>query len=547
MAPVDVFPTHGPFDGGIAAMTCCDNNLTMMSNFSALDLKFRQKNFIWLTDSNDASMPSPPVHSAFGLGLSLSGYTGHMSLMLLAGSRLLIADVWPHFSLVPRCLPLDGTPTRVIFSQTWNCLVVAMLRDDKSTLAFIDPDSGLQIATASDKDKKPSDFISGLGHAGDRIYGLSEWLYVKDGKTFAFLLVSTKDGRLLIVSVNKSESRPGNGSARRLQYWTRYKKVMGRPIYSIVGDNDGIIFCVDRTIHWDVLDLTEKKLRPMKQYEVDSPVTSLRVANGKIFALTTMHSLEVIDHRVGEDDEMDLIHTDAVSRTTIHMTDIGTDGTDPEISRWPVTMLSDHRGGLAGVWIPWGQRHKEFQTIFEGILQTSVRRFTQARSRPLWLGSNTRNRYGTVASSEEGSEVFGVSLDGSLRHFTLLNLELWRVLSLIQNLALRSRFFNPMSGGPSDSDSVVSDDDVDIEPQPHPKLMHIDGDLLQRCLEKRILEKLVGTADGLDLFCEYLDDMEGGRWTEEFRDGIGTSEEQRQGAYFKLGYDVLDYVLAPVL
>ncbi|EFY85329.1 thermotolerance protein [Metarhizium acridum CQMa 102] len=548
VAPVDVFPTHSLFDGGFATMACCDNNITMMSNFSPSTLKFQKKNFIWLTDSNDASMPSPPIHSAFGLGVSLSGYSGHMSLMLLAGSRLLIAEIWPHCSLVPRSLPLNGTPTRVIFSQAWNCLVVALLKDGKSTLAFIDPESGMHLASACDKDRNPLEFISGLGHPGDRIYGLNEWLYVKDGKTFAFLLVTTKEGRLLIVSVNKSESRTGDGGGKRLHYWTRYKKVMAKPIYSIVGDNDGIIFCVDKTIHWDVLDLTEKKLRPMKQYEVDSPVISLRVFNGKILALTTMHSLEVIDHRAGEDGPMSLIHTDAISRTTTHMTDIGTDGWDSDVvGRWPITMLSDHRGGLVGVWIPWGQKGKEFQTIFEAILPTSVRRFTHARSRPLWLGSETRNRFGVVASSKEGSEVFGVSLDGSLRHFTLINLELWRILSLVQILAQRSRLFKTMAGSPSDSDSTGSDDDVDIEPRLHPKLMHIDGDLLYRCLENRLLEKLVGTADGLDLFCEYLDGLDGGRWTDRFRDGIGNSEEEREAAYFNLGYDILNYVLAPAL
>ncbi|KAF5133642.1 hypothetical protein E5D57_004268 [Metarhizium anisopliae] len=547
VAPVDVFPTHGLFDGDFAAMACCDNNITMMSNFSMSSLKFQKKHFIWLTDSNDASMPSPPIHSVFGLGLSLSGYSGHMSLMLLAGSRLLIAEIWPHYSLVPRSLPLNGSPTRVIFSQAWNCLVVALLKDGKSTLAFIDPDSGMHLASACDKDRNALEFISGLGHPGDRIYGLNEWLYVKDGKTFAFLLVTTKEGRLLIVSVNKSESRTGDGGGKRLQYWTRYKKVMAKPIYSIVGDNDGIIFCVDKTIHWDVLDLTEKKLRPMKQYDVDSPVISLRVFNGKIFALTTMHSLEVIDHRAGEDNPMSLIHTDAISRTTTHMTDIGTDGRESDVvGRWPITMLSDHRGGLVGVWIPWGQRDKEFQTIFEAILPNSVRRFTHARSRPLWLGSETRNRYGVVASSKEGSEVFGVSLDGSLQHFTLVNLELWRILSLVQILAQRNRLFNAMGGPPSDSDSAGSEDDVDIEPRLHPKLMHIDGDMLYRCLENRLLEKLVGTADGLDLFCEYLDGLDGGRWTDRFRDGIGNSEE-REAAYFNLGYDILSYILAPAL
>ncbi|KAK2603782.1 hypothetical protein QQS21_004067 [Conoideocrella luteorostrata] len=546
VAPVDVSPAHGQFDGNVAAVVCCDNNLIMMSKFSEQTLKFQTKNFIWLTDSNDSSLPSPSVHSAFSIGHSLSGYAGHMSLMLLSGSRLLLADIWPHYALVPRCLRTDGTPTRIIFSHTWNCLVVALLQDDKPTLLFIDPDTGMHIADASDKDKNPSEFISGLGHSGDRIYGLCEWLYVKDGKTFAFILVATKDGRLLIVSVNKLESQKGVATGRRLQYWTRYKKVFDSPVYSVVGDDEGIIFCVERTIHWDVLDLAEKRLRQMNQYELDSPATSLQVSNGKILALTALHSLEVIDHRSGESGDMALVHTDRISRATIHMADIGADSRDSVDSPWPVTMLSDHRGGLAGVWVPWGHQNKEFEIVFEGSLPTSVRRFAQAKTWPLWLDSGTRDRYGAIASTNNGCELFGVSLDGSLRHFTLINYELWRFLKLLQNLAQRSSSLNPLAVGSLDSDNMDWDD-VEIEPRLHPKLMHINGDLLGLCFGNRLLEKLVRKNDKLKVFREYLDGLEGGRWTDSFRDNICHSEEDRQDAYFKLGYDVLDYLLTPVL
>ncbi|QUC16709.1 uncharacterized protein UV8b_00950 [Ustilaginoidea virens] len=545
VAPVDVYPTHGPFADGAAALACCDSNLVMMSRYSETDFRFATKSFVWLTDSNDASIPSPPVHSAFSLGNKLSADPSHLSLMLLVGTRVLLADIWPHYSLVPRCLPLNGTPTRIIYSQAWNCLIVALLQDDRPTLLFVDPETGAQIASASDKDQNPLEVISGLGHAGDRIYGLNEWLYLKDGKTFAFLLVGTKEGRLLIVSVKKIEPSLRNSTGESLQYWTRNKQMFGKPVYSVVGDDDGIIFCVDKTIHWNVLDLAEKKLKQVKQYELDSPATSLRVSNGKILALTTMHSLEVIDHRTGEGNGMALVHTDRVSRTTIHMADIGPTRQDGSGDGWRITLLADQRCGFAGVWVPWGYRNKEFETVFEGALPASIRRFVTARSSPPWASSEPRSRYGLLPSGQDGAEMFGLSLDGSLRHFTLLDIPLWRLLSLVQSLAQRNATLNHMRGN-SDSETMNSDDGVELEPRLHPKLMHINGDILSDCLKPRMLEKMVGKADGLDLFCEYLDGLEGGRWTDEFRDSIGHSDDKRQAAYFKLGYEILTYVLAPV-
>ncbi|KAK3192549.1 hypothetical protein K4F52_001348 [Lecanicillium sp. MT-2017a] len=459
---------------------------------------------------------------------------------MLAGSRILMTDIWPRAAHVPRAIPIEGTPTRIIFSHTWNCLVVALLKDDKTTLDFIDADTGLSISDPSDKDKNPSEFISGLGHAGDRIYGLHEWLYVKDGRTFSFILVTTKDGRLLIVSLKEMESSPTEGSGRKLKYWTRYKKWLGKPIYSVVGDDDGLIFCAERTLHWEVLDLADKKLKPMKEYQLDSPATSLRVENGKIFALTTMNSLEVIDHRTSFGSDMALLHTDQISRRTVHMVDVGNQ--DATSNQWPVMLLSDYRRGFAGVWVPFGQDNKELQCVFEGELPTSVRRFAKVRSRPPWATATRTRRYGTIPSSPDGAEVVGVALDGALLHFTLLGIELWRFLCLIQNLAQRSKTMRPLV---SQSSSESEDDEMDLEPQIHPKMMHVDGDLLGRCLEQHTLEKVVGDGDGLDLFCEYLDGLEGGRCTAEFCDA--TDDGERRERYFETAYNVLDYLFSPVL
>lgn len=513
------------------------------------------------------SMPSPPAHSVCSLRHNISGYAGHMSLMVQAGSRLLLVDIWPRVGLVPRSIPVGGTPTRIIYSQTWNCLVVALLKGDKPTLAFIDPESGETISIPSDKDGKPLEFISGLGLLGDRIYGLYEWLYVKDGKPFSFILVATKCGQLLIVSANKTRYRMSDGRVRRLHYWTRYRKALGRPIYSIVGDDQGIIFCVDRAVHWEVLDLAEKKLRRINEYELDSPATSLRVVGGRILALTSLHSLEVIEYkRAGTSGSMALIHSDRVSRRTVHMIDAGV----PAEGRggWPVTLLSDQRGGIAGIWVPWRQRSKEFDVLFEGMLPASVRRFAGTRSRPPWLADGRHARYGTLPNTEDGADILGIALDGSLQHFTLIGLELWRFLCLVQNMARVSPEMAPLAdaaalgrdkvevedadcngdgdGDGDGDDKDDNDDDADLEPRRNPSSMHIDGDLLERCLRRRALDKMVRKADRFALFCEYLDGLQGGRYTQGFRGGA-VPEQEKRGKYVRLGYAILEYLVDPVM
>ncbi len=541
ISPVEIFPAPRSLHSRQLAFASCDGSLMMLSNYSAQKRCFCTKSVVVPTDSNDLAMPSPQIHSICSLNENLSEHDGHLSLLMLAGSRILMTDIWPQAGLVPRSMTLEGSPSRVIYSRTWKCLIVALLKNDRPTLEFLDPETGAMISDPSDKEKNSSEFISGLGHEGDRIYGLHEWLYVKDGRTFSFILVTTKDGRLLIVSLKEMEVMTADGAVRRLKYWTRYKKWLPGPVSAIIGDADGLIFCVDRTLHWEVLDLTDKKLKPMKEYQLDSPAVQLRIVDGRIYALTLTNSLEIIDHRTGSGTGMMLLHTDQVARRTIHMLDIGSNVEGSEAG--PVTLMADYRNGFAGVWVPEGQDNHELQAVFEGILPSSVRRFVRTWSRPPWVAANRRLRYGTLRSSNDGAEILGVGLDGALYQFTLIEVELWRLLCLIQTLAHRSPLLYPLYNPAISSDS--GDDEAELEPQLHPRLMHIDGDILEKCTEGRVLEMIVGEGDGLDLFCEYLDGIEGGLCTSSFRDS--TEDEWRYNKYFEAAYDILEYLLAPVI
>jgi hypothetical protein len=71
-------------------------------------------------------------------------------------------------------------------------------------------------------------------------------------------------------------------------------------------------------------------------------------------------------------------------------------------------------------------------------------------------------------------------------------------------------------------------------------MMHIDGDLLKRCLDLRALINLASIGDAIDLFCEYLDKIDEGIHTKGFRE----SGIQGQEKYIELGYEILESVLA---
>ena len=73
------------------------------------------------------------------------------------------------------------------------------------------------------------------------------------------------------------------------------------------------------------------------------------------------------------------------------------------------------------------------------------------------------------------------------------------------------------------------------------KAMHIDGDLLRRCVDLRALDKIITTEADVERFCRYLDELEGGVHTKAFQTAT-TSRTELLGMYLELGYEVLYYL-----
>jgi hypothetical protein len=70
--------------------------------------------------------------------------------------------------------------------------------------------------------------------------------------------------------------------------------------------------------------------------------------------------------------------------------------------------------------------------------------------------------------------------------------------------------------------------------------MHVDGDVLGRCLERRALERVVVGEEHVARLRELLGELDGGRHTAGWAEG----EDKR---YFGLAYEVLEYYLSPAL
>lgn len=465
------------------------------------------------------------------------------SILMLSCNRIIIARLQHQERMVPRHIPLNGTPTRIIYSQPLGCFIVGVIRQNRSTLLFIDPDSGEELARPTDKDGNTLDFVSGLGKDGDRIFGLADWKYKKDKNTWYFVLVTTKAGRLLVLSVESMDATAPADGRRMFRYWTRFKKPLDRPVYSVLATGEELVYCVGSTLHFDIMDTVQRKLKSVHSVDLGSPANSLQRVNGKILALTVKNSLEIIEPpQMGDTTIVEpggLRHSDTRSRKTIDMVDIAV--AQPDHSPSSIVLVATQECQVAGLWVPWQVAKQDCKTLLLAQqLPASIRRFCRARIRPAWSRSGREPQYGRLVSTPDDGELLGACLDGSMQHLTLLSLEGWRFLRFVQNLAQRDEGICPFTydsetGGASHLDSGVP---FNPEPVERPTEMHVNGDILRRCLDRRKLEPLVASGPYEPRFMQLLDELDAGAKVPS-QDSNSKAE-----AYYRMGYGVLRYFLA---
>ncbi|KAK3936369.1 mono-functional DNA-alkylating methyl methanesulfonate N-term-domain-containing protein [Diplogelasinospora grovesii] len=514
-------------------------------------VQFDPKHRVWPIDVSDPGGPSPHVDYGVAVNL-LSNNDFTDSLLMISGPRILLAEMHRQPGPVHRHIPVEGTPVKVIYSQSLKCLVAGVDRSNRPTLLFIDPDTGKDMGRPTDKNGSPVDFIPGLGKPDDRICDLAEWEYKKEGHTWRYILVATKDGRILVVST-EVKGEPREDGLKPIRFWVRFaRKGFERPVYSVLGYEEGLIYCVGQTIYWDLLDTAEKKFRHLRSFDLGSPATALRMVNGKLLALTTRDSLEIINQDAGDDamtENGGLVHVDPRSRKAMHFIEVA--GTQPDEPLGSILLVSDRDCGVDGLWVPWQVPGRECERVFELELPTSIRRFRRGRCRPVWEQERHGPMFGRLPSTIDDADILGVSLDGSMYHLTLLNVEIWRLLRFIQNIASRSEEICPFTNEHENEHGHVSlpgTDDAfpDFEFDPEPRMdkgagMHVDGDILRRCLEEKALERLICARPSYaSRFAELLDELNDGRYTAEH---ASFEDEKGRDQYFKLAYAILKYFL----
>jgi hypothetical protein len=522
-----------------AVLVTCDLGTTIFSHYDKQRAQFRRKDRVWPVDAAEMGANAPPIDHASVIQPGISDDEKALPLLLLSGAKTLITEVRSIAGAVPRPLSLDCMPNKVLYSQQLDCLLVTGVSEEGPKLVFLDPNSGESLGKATDKDGNQVPRIGGLTHGDDKIFGLSEWEYASEGRSYYYILVSTRDGRLMVISTVVDVGRDAT-TRRQIRYWTRWREPKAdAPIYCVLGTSQGIAYCVGTELHLAVLDPNERRLTRVKTYTLNSPATSLRCVADGLTALTIRDGLYFLDYsgQVGSEGpgKMAVIGVNYGRRELVHQAIVG----HGENTASLVALVSDRDGTVTGLDLPYRSAGKNCEAIFQAELPVSIRKFRRGSMRPIWARGMPSGQFGMVNyEGRTGSEIYGIAMDGTLVHFTLLHQEGWELLRFVENAVQLSRTLTPLL---SDKAKEIQDENPVLD---NGLGMQVDGDFLQPILDGRLLERVLTRPDQQVRLAKLLDEIDNGRWTAAFKD---SDDVKKREQYFRLAYTILEYFLAPLL
>ena len=394
--------------------------------------------------------------------------------------------------MVPRRLPIGGTPVRVIYSAHLQKLIIlynklpittrgsTQSRRDRHAsrkralvpgIAFRDLNSKATPQLGPDTMEVESDLqlnenenndniMSAEHKPNEKFLGITEWFPFVDGKSYHLLLVHTilaraekQVGRLLFFAVSQSNVKiPNLTIKKRLE--------VGGPVYSVAVHPDGksLVFCSGSELCIQSLESGPTGIRWQLLVKTDmrSPARHITIAEPLIYVSSIRESLTVYRYEAGK---LVYQYGDQCAREGLHHMHV------PEHS---LLFASDMTNTVVGLYQPPERRiDNAMSTVFEATLPSSITRLKRL-AKPSWTHD--------ISPEANNGLIIGVSADGTIIKFDIVT-KGFRVFKFIQNMAERNPVTCPFAG--------IMPHKRQLEPKTdRPHRMHINGDILKRVLER---------------------------------------------------------------
>ncbi|TKA24858.1 hypothetical protein B0A50_06587 [Salinomyces thailandicus] len=445
------------------------------------------------------------------------------SLLLIAGDDILMADLVPTPTTVPRQIPVSGTPTRLIYAEQQRCLVVASFKTHLKSFPTpgSQPEERRQIWPVIDfiPSRSSASSMTYDMQPGERVFTMIEWsLKLSD---------ANEEKRYSFVLVGGSYTRSSGGQGGRiifLQPINRNWEVVGvkrntmdlrfdAPVYALTKYDDfTIVVCYGEYVMLWRCSLGERRWREASlPFKLSSSGLYASVEDSVIYISTARDSLVTLRLSTSIGDALpqlvQLANGPQAHNSLCHLV------VHPYKGK-PLTLLTTKNCQIIGLHTSnppnlednpstAPQHFLSASTAFEARLRHSLTRLRQANLRPPW---KTPTPAGVLLDN-----IVGTAADGTLVGLALLEPQLWRQLFWLQRLCEWSEELSPHSwqtpsytAADEDGASLVvgrerllpvglstrvaasggAEEIMLYTLSEGAEDMHIDGDVLARVLEK---------------------------------------------------------------
>lgn len=458
-------------------------------------------NNIWITD------PSPTFQQGDTSTFAQGGLGAAKGLLFaVGGSQIHMAGFLPEAEppkpcLIPRRIPVPGTPVKLIYSDRLKKLVViyytiGIIQGDRNRntaakrslqyhLVIIDPD-----ATQLDRDASMSRAKSPIySKPGERFLGLLEWFPKIGSNIHHFFVVHTilsrrdpaeSRGRILIFAASEHIGRDVMTLKR---HWDKEA-----PVYALApyGENS-ILYSCGKYLCLQSLETSSSAAGSMAKLSM--PIIYDLMTRGLYISVDIDEFIYVTTDGNGINifalqDEGFVRHCiSEKAREGIHHI---------VVPQRDLVITSQRDKTVTGLWqnaycfLPYST-----EAIFEATLPGSITRFASIR-RPLWQQGPepddrefpTPHDTSTFRSAFHTDEdpIIGTSTNGAIYQFQIIEAESWRLLRFLQNLVMRHAEICPFGDSTllPDPDTYSPTSRRIVEAEEY----HVDGDILMLWLKR---------------------------------------------------------------
>ncbi|OBT64806.1 hypothetical protein VE03_06553 [Pseudogymnoascus sp. 23342-1-I1] len=465
--------------------------------------------------------------------------------LAISGKQILGIEIGNEITGISSSIELPGSAQRMIYCQTTESLAVAAAVDGRPAIVFLGKE-----ATATEVISLKN--LQTPRHT-DRILSLTQWwLNISSDSSIKeeFIVAGTSSGAIFILRqdhhLKKSTSR-----SKATRFRILIEQRFAHPVHAVLqgGTSGEILFCcTGDSLHSMAININEETLVSLAEYQLPSHAVSMSWDNRYLSVLTAKDSVMTLLYK-GKG-KFQLQYVDEGSRTGLdHMSFPIEAGTLPGTGS-ALLLVSDKDCSVVGLHYqrntPTGQTiPREYATLFEAEMPSCTTKFRLANMRHNWdTSQNDPPLSGVIPWGDtHQKDLLGISIDGSIRRFTLVEESLLKLLGTLEHIARQDPKICPVHLQEDEGGEVVLQLD-----QEDARNRHIDGDILKGCLTFRHLEEFLTKTTSMKqesakASTEALVSAVALHWPDKY---LGLQDNERLRTSVDMVYHLLEQLLGPV-